>query len=451
MAKVLLINPPIRENVPPNNPPLGLLYIAAMLEKHGHHCDICDLNGLRGIDQSEGYRERWLTSYKHQYDYVGISGLIVTYHEQRIILEYIKRYHKEFGYPIIILGGGLATSVPEFAFRKHPEIDILVTGEGEYSMLDIVNGVEFKKIPGVSYRPTKPDGIIYSPTIYDTRIQDLDLLPFPAWRKVPMEKVYLKNPIWGQGAGNSSGIDYEMKRSTNMINSRGCPFNCSFCAHYALGRDYRIRSVENVIAEMKKLKELYDVDFIGFVDDNTTANVKWTKAFCEALIREKLDIYWGCSARVTIADGELFRLMYDAGCRWVGFGVESASPRILKAMNKKATPQQAAKAIALARQAGLWANATFIAGYPGETKASLRKTAQFMKANNCLNDMFFAQAYPGTVFYEQEKEYIIEKFGSEDAYIEALRDAKDYVMNFSYISEEILIELRGKAMRGEEF
>lgn len=444
MSKILLINSVVRECAPPNNVPLGPLYLAAVLELAGHEVDVCDMNALRTIDPN---RERWLKEFRRPYDFIGLSGLIVTYKEQRRYLDYIMDNYDAFGKPTLISGGGLATSVADFAFRQMPELDVLVLGEGEMTMLDIANGKSRWFTDGIVFKVnehgrmwTEPRGLV----------SDLDTLPFPAWEKVPVE-IYLRNAIWGNKAANSSGIDYVAKCSMNMVVSRGCTHNCHFCASSIMGKKYRMRSVENVIAEIRELKERYDIDFVGFVDDNSTAIKSWTVQFCAELIKADLQVRWGCSARVNQVDPELLELMKEAGCVWIGFGIESGSPEILKRMNKKADPEQAAEAIRQTREAGIFANGTFICGYPNETADDLRMTAAFMRQNNCLNSMFFATPYPGTQLYDEAKPKILEKYGDLDSYISSLGDATDFLVNLSEMPDEELKEMRSFAMKGEPF
>ncbi len=444
MSRVLLINSVIREFAKPNNEPLGLLYIAGLLESYGHTVDICDLNALRELNPD---REYWLKKYLRHYDFIGLSGLIVTYKEQRRYLDFIVEHRKEFGDPVILAGGGLATSAPEFTLRNMPELDCITIGEGELTMLELVHDPKpLSEITGLAYINYKGKYIKNQPR---DLISDLDVLPYPAWDKVPTEEVYLQNPIWGSNAGNSSKINYTAKRSMNMIVSRGCPYSCNFCFHYVFGKKYRLRSIANVIGEIAKLRQLYMIDFVGFVDDNTTADRSWVIRFCNEMIKLDMDIKWGCSARVDQVDPEILTLMKQAGCVWIGFGVESADAEILKNMNKKSDPITAQSAIKMVRDVGIWANATFIAGYPGETKESLIKTAKFMRDNQCLNSMFFATPYPGTVLYEDAKERILKAYRNEDNYIKSLADATDYRVNLSEMTDNELIEYRKQAMTGQ--
>ncbi len=430
---ILLINSVIREFAPPNNIPLGVCYLSSVLKEEGHNVDVCDLNGLRQINPD---REFWLKQYMKPYDMIGLSGLVTTYAEQRWYLDFIMAHYEEFGKPILITGGGLASSCPEFVYKHMPELDMIVQGEGDNTISWLANG-----------DTTAEEMLIDIPP----HIENLDSIPFPDWDAVPTKEVYLGNPIWGQQAGNSSKITFDAKRSMNMIVSRGCPSSCNFCYKFIFGNQYRLRSVGNVIAEIKELKEWYDVDFIGFVDDNTTANRHWVMDFCYKLVKADLSIHWGCSARVNQVGTEMLRNMKKAGCEWIGFGVESASQKILGNMNKKTNPEMASNAIRMVREAGIWANATFMCGYPGETKETLRETAKFMKDNDCLGSMFFATPYPGTVLYEQGKDKIIAKYGSEDSYIMSLGDATEFRINLSEMEDDELIDYRQMAVDGKEF
>ena len=444
MSKVLLINSPIRLFAPPNNPPLGVMYLAATLRKDGHYVEILDLNACRSMIDD---REYWLRKRFGKWDYIGLSGLIVTYAQQRWILDFIMEHYIDFGTPTLMTGGGLASSAPEFVKRKMPELHCIVQGEGERTITEIVNSWKpYWEVKGMSYRG--PGGWVDSEP--QDLIDDLDSIPFPAWDLVPMEEVYLGNPIWGKGAGNSSQIKYEAKRSVNMVVSRGCPNKCAFCQHYVLGKKYRQRSVDNVIAEIQALRGLYDIDFVGFVDDNTTARKTWTQDLCQALINTGLnkEIKWGCSATIRQLSPDTCSLMAEAGCIWVGFGIESADPRIREAMRKPGTIERAAEAVKEVRDAGMWANTSYVLGYPGETLESVRATRDWMVDNDCLNSVFHATPYPGTELYDIARPLIVQQWGSEEAYIEQLGDATDLVVNMTDVSNDCLKRWRKSMMEG---
>jgi len=145
-------------------------------------------------------------------------------------------------------------------------------------------------------------------------------------------------------------------------------------------------------------------------------------------------------------------LMKSAGCEWTGMGVESVSPIILKNMRKgnyKQYKEQAEAAIRYTKEAGIWCNCTFIIGYPGETWATIKETAQFMKDNDVLNNIFYATAYPSTELYCEEKNKILAKYETEDEYIKSLGDATEFRVNYSELSDEELQYARRCAIAGK--
>lgn len=443
MSSILLINPPIREFARPNNAPLGLLYIASYLEEHGHSVDICDLNVMRQLTNNV---EDALRSYSGKtYDFIGLSGLVSTYQWQRRILDIVRNFNAP-----ILLGGGMATFAPDFVTRNYPEIDIIVLDEGEKTMLEIANEVPLKDIDGIWYWDE-----VWFHNPKTTLIADLDSLPFPNYDKVPVREVYLGNAIWGRSTGNSSGINYDMKRSLNMVMSRGCKYNCSFCAHAfkVPGCRFRMRSPDNVLAEIDELVDKYSIDFVGFVDDNTCSDYDWMVEFCIKLIERPYKLHWGCSARVDEVNEELLMVMREANCEWIGFGMEAVDPEILRRMckgNVLEYREQAEAAIRLTREAGIWCNCTFIVGYPGENLDTIRETAIFMAENDVPNNIFYATPYPATKLYNDVKDKIIASFSSEDAYIKSLGDATEFRVNCTdALSDEELIHARKCAIAGK--
>ena len=447
MAKILLINSPIRTFAPPNNPPLGVMYLSGVLKQAVHCVEVCDLNANRWMIDD---REYWLRKHFGDWDYIGLSGLIVTYAQQRWILDFILANYESYGRPLLMTGGGLASSAPEFTKRHMPELDIIVRGEGEQTVLRLVDGItNYHEIGGICWKYRTYDA--WFDNIDQSLIEDLDTIPYPDWDAVPMEEVYLGNPIWGKNAGNSSGIQFEAKRSANMVVSRGCPHRCTFCMHYVFGKKYRMRSVDNVMGEIIELKRRYDIDFVGMVDDNTCANSIWLTELCYALIKADLGIKWGCSATIQALDADLCKLMAEAGCLWVGFGIESASVPIREAMHKIGTPERAAQAVKGVRDAGMWANTTYVLGFPGETIETARETANWMRDNDCINSVFYATPYPGTELYTMSLPKIVEKWGSEDEYIKALADATDLRVNLTNMSDKRLMGIRECMVNGETF
>ena len=199
-----------------------------------------------------------------------------------------------------------------------------------------------------------------------------------------------------------------------------------------------------MIAEIEILVDRYGVDFVGFVDDNTTASKPWIHRLCDLLIEMKFPITWGCHSRASSITPKLADKLRAAGCVWCGMGLESAAQEILNAMNKKTTPQDASAAIYALRGAGIYVNTTIMFAYPGETPETVQETINFKQAHNIHCGSFWATAYPGTVLFDQNKEKILAKYGTIEKYVSALGNATEFTMNFSNMPDEKAFEMKEK-------
>ena len=428
--KILLINSPVRLDAKPSCIPYGLATIAATLREAGCDVEIYDINALR---PPEDVVVRELET--KTWDVVGVSGLITTYQFQKWLIPVLKQINP---YAPVISGGGLATTNSELLFNRTP-LDIAVIGEGEQTILDVCKALESGKdletIDGIKFRR---NGHVLN-TTPRKNIDDLDTIPFPAWDLLPME-IYLKNPIWGDAAGNSSGFrkGVTVTRSMNIISSRGCPFSCNYCYHLFGRSSYRYRSVKNVIDEIEILVDRYGVDFIGFVDDNMMTSEKWIFEFCDALEKKKFPLTWGCHGRVTSAKPDILERMASAGCVWIGYGIESGSRQILDSMNKKASVEQAKTAMQNTRTSGIYPNTTFIFGYPGETAETIQKTIDFKRELGIKCGSFFATPYPGTPLYRK----IQDQIKDEDSFIRSLGNATEFTINLTNFDDDTLFALK---------
>ncbi len=388
--------------------PLGVGYISSVLKQIGHEVKILDVNATRW---PQDIVEEWLFIHNKNYDLFGISGIITTFKYQKWLIETIRKFTQK----PIICGGGCASVVGKMLLKAGSTE--VITGAGENALLSYLK----------------------SSLTYKT----IDDIPSPDWKGLPME-TYIENPIWGGDTGNGSnvGIHLDMqniRRSVNVITSRGCPFNCNFC-YDLFGRGYQQRSVENVINELKGLKKNYNIDFVGFVDDNMFVNKKWVLAFCEKM--KGLKLFWGCHARVNEVSEEILTAAYNAGCRWIGYGIESGSQTILNLMNKRTTVEQAKKAIRLTKKYNIYPNTSFIYGYPGETKKTVDETIEFCKNVEIKPKFFYATPYPGSKLYKDYELKILKKFGNFEMFIEKLGDAQDFVINLSGLSDDRFFKLK---------
>jgi len=422
--RILFINSPIRLNAPPNCIPYGLGTIASLLRERNHEVGIYDVNALRPEPRET---EAFLRTKK--WDIIGLSGLITTYGYQKWIAGVIKEAQPD---AFLVSGGGLATSIPDLVMDRMP-VDALVIGEGEITMDELASALRSQEglagVKGLVWR----DGNNVVSNKPRPNIADLDSIPFPAWDLLPMD-VYLKNPVWAPSAENSSGFpeDVRVTRSMNIISSRGCPHNCNFCYHLFGRGKYRFRSAANIIEEVRILARDYGVDFVGFVDDNFMASAKRAVEFCRMLEDEPYEITWGCHGRVDSARPELLRTMRKAGCVWIGYGIESGSQKILDAMGKKTTVKQAEQAVTATREAGVFANTTFIYGYPGEDEDTIRETMEFKAKLGIDVTSFYAIPYPRTPLFEKHVRHLI---GDMEEFVLSLGNATDFAINLTKFSD----------------
>jgi anaerobic magnesium-protoporphyrin IX monomethyl ester cyclase len=188
-----------------------------------------------------------------------------------------------------------------------------------------------------------------------------------------------------------------------IVSSRGCKYSCAFCdVHKTFGREVRYRSVKNIIEEIAYLKERFKVKDIIFYDDTLTIDRERVIGLCRAIIDNNLSISWGCYSRVDALDEELVLSMKSAGCRMISFGVESGSQEMLKLMKKGIKLESALSAVALCNRCGIQTAASFVIGFPGETKETISETRSFVKKLDPLFATFFRFIpYPGTVFYQE--------------------------------------------------
>lgn len=433
---VLFINMPIRLTARPNIVPTGVGILTSLIKQSGHSCQVLDLNRFRPVKTLEEIRDI-LLSYPEPFDVILFSGMITTLRWQKNLARLAREI---FPAACLISGGGLASDFGEEIFSWIPELDATVQGEGE------------PILPGLLDRHAHIRGSrrIFGPEV----VTNLAAIPPVDWDAFDME-MYLENPVWGIGAGNASWTPFESKRSINLISSRGCPYNCNFCDRKATGGwKYRIYTVEQILAEVRTVVDRFQVDFIGFVDDNFLSN----KARLVELLpeMEKTGLSWGCHGRLNEVDEDLAGRLRRAGCIYIGFGGESADPYVLKRMNKKNKPEEMSRAVRACQKHGITPNCTWIMGYPGETRDSLRRTARFILDHGLSQkNMFVATAYPGTALFEEVKDKIFSVYGTLEEYVLDLDDATkflskdDRTLNYSEMSDAEFLECRAYVERGE--
>lgn len=364
------------------HPPLGLLYIASMLEKEGISVSVID-------SDIQGYCLEDCLEYIKQTSpsIVGITAMSTFVKTSAELLHRVKHYNKNI---LCVMGGPHPTVLPEETLKKYTGVDVIVRVEGEFTMLELCkaffDGKDFSRIEGISYR--EDDKVLHTPN--RPFIKDLGVLPFPARHLLPIEK-YKINTIHGE-----HGI------TTSISTSRGCPYRCAFCGQH-FGRKVRYFSPDYVMSEIHDILSL-GINHIDFVDDTLTVNRKRLEAILDAIIKENLALQLAGTTRVDCIDGELLQKMRRAGFVRVDFGIESGNQGILDIIEKGITLDQARKAVRAAREAGLDVVTYFILGLPGDTHKTVEETINFACELNADVASFAVHLpLPGTKTWEMAR------------------------------------------------
>lgn len=354
-------------------PPLGLGYIAAVLESRGSEVAVVDMliDDLRPQDLDASLRAL-------RPEVVGISCNMAFV--SLPVLEIAQRVADLLPEAVVVLGGNHATYEAERILREVHSVDWVIRFEGEDSMAELVAALQAGGSPlglmGVSGR----DGagaVLHGPD--RARIDPLDRLPLPARHLLAMEHY----------AAEVRGL---------VSASRGCPFSCAYCSTAPFnGRYIRVFSIERVVDELEVLVAGYGVRHVMFVDDTFTASRARVLALCAETRRRGLPITWACDTRVDLVDRHLLEVMRKAGCTSIFYGIESAYDVALKRVRKGFTVEQAIAACRATRAAGIQVQESFVVGLPGDTPSSVQAIGEFVMATSpdrvLLN--FFA-VYPGT-------------------------------------------------------
>ena len=356
-------------------PPLGLAYMAAVLEENNFEVNIIDACALE-LDWKDIADELKSNSP----GLIAITALTPTIGKALETANFAKKTCPD---AMIVMGG----YHPTFNYKEileHECVDVVIIGEGENTLLDLVRTIE----RGGDLNDVK--GLAFDDVLTPTRplIEDLDELPLPARHLLPMDSYKLLN--------------METRMST-MITSRGCPMQCSFCSSAALhGHKLRLRSVDKILDEMEYLVNELNVETIAFMDDTFTLNKNRVLKICEGIKARNINVLWGCTARVDTLNSEVLRSMGDAGCITIFMGVESADQQMLDDVNKQTTIEKIKNAFEISRREKIRTIASVVLGMPGDTHESIKKTINFVKELNPSYAIFsLATPYPGTKFYQQ--------------------------------------------------
>ncbi|MDT8286139.1 MAG: radical SAM protein [Elusimicrobiales bacterium] len=385
MARIILISPPYVDLYGKLNRaagryfPLGLAYIAAYARRYGGH----EVSMYEPEAQGLGYADLARIIEEGRPDIVGLTSSTPNF--QRALD--IARLARERSSAKVVLGGVHASALPEFILESRPGlIDCVVVGEGEVTFLEVVKayaaGGDVSGIPGIAYMG--PSGAVRTPP--RPYLEDLDSIPFPARDLIP-QSLFVPNLH-----------NARYKDCFTILTSRGCPFNCSFCASRIVsGRKYRMHSAEYVLEEMRMLKKDYNARQLLITDDTFTVNHERLEKICRGMIDGRMGLKWFCFSQTSAVNRDILRMMARAGCYNIGFGIESANQKSLREIGKPLNLAKALDSVHEANKAGMKTQAFYVFGIPGETAADVENTISFSKkVNSTLAFFNMLVPYPGT-------------------------------------------------------
>jgi len=357
--------------------PLNIAYLASILRQNKHYVVIYN-------QDIHHYSEEHLTHYldNNNFDIVGI-GSVAGYYPYKKILKISEAINKsknrnKFKY---IIGGHMVSASPEY-FLEKTKADIIIKGEGELAILKVINDFT--------------DKIIEMPLI-----ENLDTIPFPAYDLFPIEVYRL------QRLPNIETTDFSM----SIISGRGCPYFCVFC--YRLMKGMRLRSIDNIVEEIKLLKKKYHINYIDFADDLTMTSKQRIVELSEALL--PLNIKWRCEGRLNYVDKEVLIIMKKAGCVFINYGIESLDDNVLKLMKKGLTKDIIIKGIELTLEVKISPGLNIIWGNLGDTLETLEESVEFLKKyDDCsqIRTIRPVTPYPGSeLFNEAIKRNLLKDVG----------------------------------------
>jgi radical SAM superfamily enzyme YgiQ (UPF0313 family) len=457
MAKVLFINPVVRQEDVPRHVPYGIALLASICMDKGHQIQVYDQNAWRlGNDVLEE------VLMADEWDVIALGGITTAYGSIKNILSVIKSCPID---PVIVLGGGILTSIPQDMMGFLPDVEVGVIGEGFETFPEILSMVDsghrkWENIDGTISRKNNGEFILSKQR---SLLQDLDSLPYPAWDLFPLEEVYFAN---SQVLFSEEGMLAQRRLDINT--SYGCSLICRYCYHLGIAgdmtynetdsginvefdtpgsytRSIRYHSPEYIVKLVKYAYEKYNIDFIVFLDENlmtmnSYSKGTWLKRICELWHEEGLaptciqnnvehdencvGIHWSGTSHASLCNKEILGIMRKAGCSHLVYGYESFAPHVMKTIGKGATPRHNIRSFFWTLESGIRPIPNQIIGFPNEDFESLKLNMDAWKELGIIVKPFFATPYPGSEWFTVYREWILNQYDNDlEKYIAELGDA----------------------------
>jgi anaerobic magnesium-protoporphyrin IX monomethyl ester cyclase len=479
MAKILFINPVIREEDIPRHIPYGIALLSAIAMENGHLVQVYDENAWR---RGETVLREVLAA--DDWDFIGLGGITTAYGSIKRIVGLARDVCPS---SVICLGGGVITSMPYDIMKWLPEVDVGAIGEGFVTFPEILarideGGRDFSDIHGTITR-TANDALFLSPP--RALIPDLDVLPYPAYDLFPLEEIYFPN---SEMLFSEEGM--LATRRLEINGSYGCSLVCKFCYHLGIAGDMRYEKDENselapafdkpgfysrtiryhspeyIVGLVKFLHDKYQVDFINFIDENLMtmdqySGRTWLSGICDLWHKNGLvpitnedgswtGIHWSGTSHATLCNKEILHLMSKAGCVHLIYGYESFDDAVMKTIGKGATPKTNIRSFFWTFEAGIRPVPNQIMGFPADNFDSFRASMKAWEDLGIQVKPHFATPYPGSEWYTMYKAAILEQYdGSLEDFILDLGDATKItaVISHNFNAAE-LVGLREMMLNG---
>lgn len=458
MAKILFINPVVREEDAPRHVPYGIALLAAIIMDKGHQVQVYDQNAWR---LGPEVLEQILRA--DDWDVIALGGITTAYGSIKLIVKQARAVCPE---ATIVLGGGVLTSLPREVMQFLPEVDVGVVGEAfvtfpeMLAMLDAGNR-DWQRIDGTISRSAGDQLVLARERAL---LPDLDSLPYPAWDLFPLEEVYFPN---SQVLFSEEGMLAQRRLDINA--SYGCSLICRYCYHLGIAGDMRyVKDAEgndNVAFDMpgtytrtiryhspryivnliRHAHEKYNIDFVGFLDENlmtmdSYSKRTWMKEICERLIDAGLGptcvqngvehdescqgIHWSGTSHASLCNPEILKVMRRAGCSHLVYGYESFSRHVMKTVGKGAMPVHNIRSFFWTLEAGIRPIPNQIIGFPIEDFESIYQNMDAWKKLGIVVKPFFATPYPGSEWFSVYRDWILEQYdGDLEKFVLDLGDA----------------------------
>ena len=467
MAKVLFVNPVVREEDKPRHVPYGIALLAAIADKRGHLIQVYDENAWRkGPDvQAQVFAaDAW--------DVIALGGITTSYGSVKQMVALARQIRPQ---ALIVLGGGLLTSLPREMMTWLPAVDVGVIGEAFETFPEILDQVDAGKddwsaIDGTISRTDAGALVLSKPRAL---LEDLDTLPYPAWEMFPLEEIYFPN---SQVLFSEEGMLASRRLDINA--SYGCSLICRFCFHLGIAgdmryeknaagedtvvfdapgaytRDIRYHSPEYVVKLAQYARDTFNVNFIGFLDENLMtmdafSGRTWLNEICRlwkegglqpSYLRDGAErgetwtgVHWSGTSHATLCTPEVLKEMRSAGCSHLVYGYESFAPHIMKRLGKGATPKTNIRSFFWTLEAGIRPIPNQIIGFPAEDFLSIRQNMEAWTTLGIMVKPFFATPYPGSEWFHVYRKSIEAQYGGDlEAFVLDLGDATKITATISH-------------------